>query len=69
MDMTPHSHREINDHRDHRDHAEFVESRRQTQAIPARIVAPVVYGSGWYHDAAIEQASRDAIELRCNPYG
>ena len=45
-------------------------SRHETRATPAaRTIAPTVAGSGWYHDAAIEQASRAAIEARCNPYG
>ena len=69
MDMNLHAgHRETHDVRDT---FEVIDgSRRDTRATPAaRKIEPAVCGSGWYHDAAIEQAGRAAIEARCNPYG
>ena len=69
MDMNLHSNfRETNDHRET---FEIVGgSRHESRATPAaRTIAPTLPGSGWYHDAAIEQASRAAIEARCNLYG
>ncbi len=69
MDMNLHTgHRETNDDR----HTFEVVggSHYETRPTPAaRTIAPASSGSGWYHDAAIEQASRAAIEARCNPYG
>ena len=69
MDMNLHApHVETNDGRET---FEVVGgSRYETRATPAlRKIAAAVSGSGWYHDAAIEQANRAAIEARCTLYG
>ena len=69
MDMNLHtSDRDIHDAREA---FEVVGGSRQEARVPsaARTIVSTVSGSGWYHDAAIEQASRAAIEARCNPYG
>ena len=66
MDTTLHSH--IRDER--HDHSDFAERASNVRRVkPAQAIKSVEFGSGWYHDAAIDQARRDAVEARCNPYG
>ncbi len=43
-----------------------VGSRRRTKN--AMIAQSGACSSSWYHDAAIDQANREAIETRCHPY-
>ena len=70
MDTTLHA--DIHDRHDRTDHAETSTrpsvSRVTTIRSTAVSVEPTAFGAGWYHDEAIQQASRDAIEARCNPY-
>ena len=65
MDTTSHSFArdERHHHNEHEGTAGNV--RRVT---PVQAVQPVEFGTGWYHDAAIDEARREAIEARCNPY-
>lgn len=71
--MTAPSRGRDNDH----DAAEVVAARPRADSVmpikrhdikPLEKAVPVSFGSAWYHEAAIAQAGRDAIEARCHPY-
>lgn len=60
----------VHDIADHREDADavFANITRVRPLANEAAVVPTTAGAGWYHDAAIADAEREAIEARCNPY-